>query len=275
MKIALLGASGQLGSEFLKHFTRHSDITPYTRKTFDITDFQKAQQALKQDKPGIVINCTAYNRVDDAETNTEKAFLINAFSVENLAKICADLDIPLVHFSTDYVFGKDFKHKKPYTESSKPGPLNIYGKSKLKGEELIKQNCSKHFIIRTAGLYCLSGNNFVKTMLRFAKEKDEIKVVDDQITAPTWTQDIIDLLHGIITSENYGFYHITPKGETSWYNFAQEIFKITGAKVKCVPCTTKEYPLSAKRPAYSVLESTKTAPKRTWQESLNACLKTL
>ena len=277
MKIAILGSAGQLGSDIFKTFHDTNNITavPYARTDIDITHFQKTRERLKNDTPDMIINCVAYNRVDSAETEAKQAFLVNAFAVGELAKLCKDMDIPLVHFSTDYIFGQNKNRAKPYVETDTPAPINRYGESKLKGEQLIAENCAKYFIIRTSGLYGQSGRNFVHTMLSRAKTHSETKVVNDQIVTPTWTQDIIDVLNDIIFSNMYGIYHVTPRGETSWHGFAKRIFEKAHPAHACVPCTSAEYPLPARRPSYSVLESVKIVPKRRWEESLDAYLASL
>ncbi len=277
VKIAILGSAGQLGSGIFKTFHDKKNITavPYTRTDIDITDFQRTHERLKNDTPDMIINCAAYNRVDSAETETKQAFLVNAFAVGELAKLCNALRIPLVHFSTDYVFGQNKNRTTPYFETDAPAPINVYGESKLKGEQLVSENCEKYFIIRTSGLYGQNGRNFVHTMLSRAKTHRETKVVSDQIITPTWTRDIIDVLENIIFSNEYGIYHVTPHGETSWHGFAKRIFEKAHPSHICIPCTSQEYPLPAQRPSYSVLKSAKTAPQRTWEESLDAYLSSL
>ena len=276
MNIVLLGAHGQLGSEIAgARYALNARILPFTRSVLDITDFPKMQKTLLKEAPDMVINSAAYTRVDDAETEKEHAFLVNATAVGELAKLCGDMDIPLVHFSTDYVFGGEQDRKTPYTETDQPSPINRYGESKLKGEELIAENCKKYFIIRTSGLYGRNGQNFVKTMIARAKTQGHTKVVDDQITVPTWTHDILDALPDILASREYGIYHVTPNGHTSWFEFAKKIFETANPAHLCIPCASRDYPLPAKRPFYSVLKSAKISPRRSWEESQSAFLQSL
>ena len=210
----------------------------------------------------MVIHCAAYTNVDKAEEEPEKAELINVKGTENIAKVSAELDIPVVYISTDYVF--DGSKNTPYTPDDIPNPLNIYGKTKLVGEEMIKKYCKKYYIVRTSWLYGHYGKNFVETMISMA-DKPELKVVDDQIGCPTWT---VELANGILKllSKPYGTYHVCGGGQTSWYGFAKEIFKNMNLDVNLIPCSSAEFPRPAKRPAYSAMDNQKLC--RNWESAL-------
>src|SRR3989344_4426101 len=238
LRIAVIGANGQLGTDLIKVFSKDSDLQlfPLTHKDIDIVDKNTINQVINRIKPDIVINTAAYHRVNDCETNLEKAFLINAFAQKNLAEYCSQQNSVLVYISTDYVFGL----------------------SKLTGEYFTRYICKKYFILRSSGLFglkgsSLKGGNFVETMLKFAHEKMNVRVVNDQFLAPTYTVDLAKQIHKLIKTDSYGIYHASALGECSWYTFAKEIFKITNTKVHLIPITSKEYYTPAKRPLYSVL----------------------
>lgn len=261
-RIAIIGADGQLGTDLVKTLQSdsHIELFPLTHKDIEITDEGIVKKVLDAISPNIVINTAAFHRVDDCETYIDKAFLVNVFAQKKLACYCAEKNQTLVYISTDYVFGLDTQRVTPYKEIDAPGPLNVYGLSKLTGEYFTRYICKKYFIIRSCGLFgstpsSVKGGNFVETMLKLAKEKGHIRVVDDQILTPTYTVDLAKQMHKLITTEHYGLYHITPQGECSWYEFAKEIFHLTKTKVKLTPVTSKEFYTPAKRPKYSVLEN--------------------
>lgn len=264
LRIAVIGANGQLGSDLIKALSKDFDIQlfPLTHKDIDIVDKSATKQLLNRIKPNIVINTAAYHRVNDCETNIDKAFLVNAFAQKNLAEYCSQQNSTLVYISTDYIFGLDRKKTTPYKETDSPGPLNVYGLSKLTGEYFTKYICKKYFILRSSGLFGLKGSslksgNFVETMLKLAHEKTDIRVVNDQFLAPTYTVDLAKQIHKLIKTNNYGIYHAAAFGECSWHVFAKEIFKITNTKVNLIPITSKEYYTPVKRPLYSVLRNDK------------------
>ncbi len=264
MKILVTGANGMLGQDLcpiledVGAFVIETDVD-----TLDITKGDAVEQALTDIHPDMVIHCAAYTNVDKAEEELETAKLINVTGTENIAKICGKLDIPLVYISTDYVF--DGTKTEPYAPDDTTNPLNNYGLTKLQGEEAVKKYCEKYYIARTSWLYGHYGKNFVETMISLAG-KDELKVVDDQIGCPTWT---VELANGILKllSKPYGTYHVCGSGSTSWYGFAQEIFKQTGLNVNLKPCTTEEFPRPAKRPQYSVMANENIC--RNWQVALH------
>jgi dTDP-4-dehydrorhamnose reductase len=203
------------------------------------------------------INCAAFTAVDKAESEIEKAYEINALGAKNLAVTCSKNNTVLIHISTDFVFNG--KSLTPYTEKDLANPINIYGKSKLKGEEEIINTFNKYFILRTSWLYSEHGNNFMKTMLRLAETRDEINVVNDQIGTPTYARDLAKVILNLINDRNefYGLYHFSNEGIASWYEFAKVIFEVSGKNIKVKPVSTMEYLTPANRPAYSVMDKTK------------------
>jgi len=280
MRVLVIGASGQLGTDLVKVMDGW-DLVPITHADLDICDFVYTRKVIEEKKPDVVINTAAFNRVDDCEEEVSKAFWVNAFAVRNLAQICADLDCVLVHISTNYVF--DGRKREPYTEEDPPNPLSVYGASKLTGEYFVRNICPKHFIIRTSGLYGVAGSrakggNFVETMIRLAKEDKPIRVVNDQVLTPTYTRDLAEKIKELLQTKAYGLYHITNSGECSWYEFASKIFELLGLNPEFVPTTTAEFGAKAKRPAYSVLAHEKLKrlridDVRSWREGLRAYLK--
>ncbi|MEM3432972.1 MAG: dTDP-4-dehydrorhamnose reductase [Candidatus Methanomethyliaceae archaeon] len=279
MRIVVIGANGQLGTDLVK-VLNNWDLVPLTHADLDICDFVRTRKVLTELKPDIVINTAAFNRVDDAEDQPEKAFWVNTYAVRNLAQVCTDLDCTLMHISTDYVFGGE--KRTPYTEDDPPNPLNVYGVSKLAGEYFARNICPKHFIVRTSGLYGVAGSsgkggNFVETMVRLAREGKPIRVVTDQVLTPTYTKDLAQKIKELLTTEAYGLYHITNSGQCSWYEFASKIFELLGMKPDFGPTTSVEFGAKARRPAYSVLahERLKQLGKddlRPWPEALKAYL---
>jgi dTDP-4-dehydrorhamnose reductase len=274
MKILITGAYGMLGSD-LREVLKNQELIVTGSKDLDITDEEKVVEFVCENSPELVINAAAYTAVDDCETHYDDAYAVDAIGPKNLAIACNKLDIPLVHISTDYVF--DGTKRTPLIEADKLGPQSAYGKTKLAGEEFIQENTDKYFILRTAWLYGLHGNNFVKTMLDLAENHDEITVVDDQVGSPTYSFDLAVAITNLLYSDKYGIYHVTNEGECSWYEFAKLIFELSNIDVKVVPVTTEEFPRPAPRPHYSVLNNKKWnssgfVPMRTYQEALSEYL---
>ncbi|MBD2480932.1 dTDP-4-dehydrorhamnose reductase [Planktothrix sp. FACHB-1365] len=266
-KILLIGKDGQLGQELQPFLTSMGSLVAVGRDTLDLSQPQIIEQIIEDIQPEWVINAAAYTAVDKAESEPELAMKINGIAPGILAKACQQLDAKLIHISTDYVFDGTQSH--PYIETDSTHPLGVYGQSKLAGEIAIQETQAKFAIIRTAWVYGVGGTgNFVKTMLRLGKEREEIRVVSDQVGSPTWTGDLaqsIVQLMPLLNSETYGIYHCTNSGVTSWYDFAIAIFeeaKLLGFPLKIervIPITTPEYPTPASRPAYSVLSGKKLA----------------
>jgi len=280
MRYVILGAAGQLGRDLGPRLS--GEVIPLTRELADLTFPQTLRTALTELRPAVVLNCAAYNFVDRAEAEPEAAFTVNTWGVRNLAVVCRDLDITLVHFSTDYVFGLESARTTPYTEQDLPGPLGVYGLSKLAGEYIVQALVPRHFVIRTCGLYGAwgsggKGGNFVETMLRLAGQGKALRVVADQVCTPSYTIDIAAATAALIETETHGVYHLTNAGGCSWYDFAKTIFEQAGVKVNLTAITTHEYGAPTRRPTYSVLENAAYArlgltPPRPWQEALAAYL---
>jgi dTDP-4-dehydrorhamnose reductase len=261
MKTALVtGSNGQLG----KSIRQISRDYPELKFIFtdlaelDITHNEEVNTFFEFNKIDYCINCAAYTAVDKAEDEADKAFLINAKALKNLAEACKNTGTVLIHVSTDFVF--DGTKRIPYTEADMPNPLSVYGKSKLQGEMYIKEIWDRHFIVRTSWLYSEYGNNFVNTILRLTETRNEISVVNDQKGSPTYAKDLALFLLKIIdiSSEDYGTYHYSSEGNISWHDFAVEIFKHHRRAVRVVPIPTSAHPTVAKRPAYSVMDLSKT-----------------
>jgi dTDP-4-dehydrorhamnose reductase len=271
MKILLIGANGQLGTDLVKVLGQGS-LVPLNQNEIDITDYSRTQSIVEPHQPDIIINTAAYHNVPLCEQNRETAFKVNAYAVENLARICQAKKIKLIHFSTDYVF--DGKKTTPYNEDDTPNPLNVYAQSKLAGERFVQQ-MDDYYLIRTAGLYGTAGcwgkggTNFVENILRQAKTQKTLQVADNIITNPTYTYDLALKIKELI-EQNYasGIYHITNSGQCSWYEFALEIASLNKLKVKIEPKQEQALQAGVKRPLYSVLTSKKLSPLRHWKDAL-------
>lgn len=280
MKIALLGANGQLGQDLKAALQSHA-VHAFTRHDFDVTDHPRTKSVLMDVRPEVVLNTTAYHRVDDCETRPDLAYASNVLAVLNLIRIANDLNAVLVHFSTDYVF--DGKTRQPYTETSEPFPLSVYANSKFAGELLVRALCRKHFTIRTCGLYGKAGSqgkggNFVQTMLAKAQRREPIRVVNDQTVTPTYTVDLAHQVARVLPTENFGLYHMTNEGSCTWFEFARAIFEMEALEADLTPTTSDAYKAPAIRPQYSVLENARLKElglnqMRHWREALAAYLK--
>ena len=275
-KILVTGANGQLGLSIKAVGKNYpSMIFTFTDvEDLDITNSKKVTFFFENNKFDYCVNCAAYTAVDKAEEDVENAFSINATAVKNLSIACKNSTVVLIHVSTDFVF--DGLKKTPYSEEDLPNPLSVYGSSKLKGEQVIQDILDSYFIVRTSWLYSEYGNNFVKTMLRLSETHKEINVVDDQIGSPTYAGDLAEFIISVISleSELYGVYHFSNEGNISWYDFAVEIFEKSQRHIKVNPIESTLYPTAAKRPAYSVLGTTKAKKLgqikiKNWKESLS------
>ena len=252
MKALITGAEGMLGMDLSPVLEDYGyEVLEFGHNKLDILNSKKVCEVIREEKPDIIFHCAAYTNVDNAEADYEKAYAVNVTGTENIAKASEENGAVLIYISTDYVF--DGEKTTPYAPQNAVNPINNYGLTKLKGEEAVKKICSKYYIIRTSWLYGHHGKNFVETMLSL-KDKEEIKVVDDQIGCPTWT---VELAEGIIKVLNkpYGIYHICGSGSASRYEFAKEIFKQRGIKANITPCKTEDFPCIAKRPKYSVMDN--------------------
>lgn len=273
MKVLVTGSNGMLGRDLCPIFEDAGMFVIETsRETFDITDFKTTENYILNVKPQIIVHLAAYTNVDSAETDSKKADLVNHKAVENLAVIAKKADIPIVYISTDYVF--DGTKTTPYLPDDPVNPFSVYGKTKALGEKAVIKNTEKHYIVRTSWLYGINGKNFIETMLNLEETDKEIKVVNDQTGSPTYT---VDLALGILKLLNkpFGIYHISGEGETTWYDFAREIFAQTGLNPKLTPISTEKYAENqnktiAKRPKYSTLQNS--IPMRSWKEALQSYL---
>ena len=276
MKILVTGANGQLGQELVQQLTKHDvELFAYTKSQLDICNLNAVINVVEEIQPHVIINVAAYTKVDLAETNKELAFQVNAYGQRNLTVAAEKVGAKICYVSTDYVF--DGNASEPYEEHALVNPIGVYGKSKYAGEQLTQSLSTKFFIVRTAWVYGEYGPNFVKTMLRLAKERDELGVVSDQIGSPTYTVDLAEFIIELVQTEKYGVYHCTNGGSCSWYEFAKAIFEESGIEIKLNPLTTDQYHTPAKRPTYSVLSDAALKlndfqPTRHWRDGLKAFL---
>lgn len=252
MKVLVTGANGQLGYDVVKELQKQNiECYGASRQDFDIVDFEATENFIKNYMPDAVIHCAAYTAVDKAEDEQELCYLVNASATENIAEICKKINAKMLYISTDYVF--DGTKDGFYKVDDKPNPINVYGKTKLLGEQAVQKILDKYFIVRISWVFGEHGYNFVKTMLRLGKERKELNVVADQYGSPTYTADLAPLLVEMIKTDKYGVYHATNEGVCTWAEFAEEIFKIAGMNVKVNHIMTAEYPTRAQRPMNSRL----------------------
>lgn len=258
-KVLVTGAKGQLGQciQSIAHQYPTLNFLFVDKQQMDITNIIQISEFFKTHKVDWCINCAAYTAVDQAENHKEEAYQINVLGTRNIAQICQEYDVKLIHISTDFVF--DGLKTSPYTERDATNPINVYGETKLKGELEVKAHCASHFIIRTSWLYSEFGHNFMKTMLRLASERDILRVVNDQIGSPTYALDLAEaLLHIIEKDKNhYGVFHYSNQGQISWFEFAKTIFELANHHIVLEQILTKDYPTLATRPLYSVLDTSK------------------
>ena len=286
MVVLVTGANGQLGQsiQFIANQYPNIQFVYTDYQEHDITNFESCHTVFAKYKPQFCINTAAYTAVDKAESEAEKAHLINVIGPENLAKVCKEYNTILLHISTDFIF--DGTSTQPYLETDIPNPKSVYGQTKLDGELAVQKNWEKHFIIRTSWVYSQFANNFMKTMLRLASERDSLSVVNDQIGTPTYAVDLAEVLMNIIQSSitnkpsPFGIYNFSNEGVCSWHDFASAIFHQKGISIDLQPIPTSAYPTPAKRPSYSVLDKSKI--KNTfnlkindWKTSLQSCLNQL
>jgi len=263
MNVLLIGANGQLGHELIRTYPQRMGVVlnALDFPDIDITDRTSLDQSIKKNVPDLIINAAAYTNVDGAEQDRDNAYDVNSNGAKNLAQICQERRLRLVHISTDFVFSG--AHNRPYKPHDKTMPLSVYGKSKLEGENAVLEILDKDaLIIRTAWLYSSHGNNFVKTMLRLMAEKESLSIVDDQIGTPTWAHGLAKILWKAVQNNLAGIYHWTDFGIASWYDFAVAIQEEAHAagillkKIPLIPISTDQYPTPAQRPFFSVLDKT-------------------
>lgn len=276
VKILVTGAKGQLGHDVVLELKKRGlDCLGADLQEFDITDFDAANNFINIYKPEVVIHCSAYTAVDKAEFEPRICYEVNVIGTENIAKICQKNDYKMLYISTDYVF--DGNGEIYYEPDDQAKPQNVYGKTKLAGEISIQKMLEKYFIVRTSWVFSTGGNNFVKTMLKLGKERNEIKVVGDQIGSPTYTVDLAVLLCDMIQTEKYGVYNVTNEGICSWAEFAESIFEFAKLDVKVNRITTEEYPTKAIRPKNSRMSKEKLVENGFkklpyWKDALKRCI---
>lgn len=291
MKILITGGKGQLGNELLSIIksgqaeigplekAKEYEVVSYDVDKLDISDLNKVREVLNIEKPNIVINCAACTNVDGCESNEELAFKVNSLGPRNLAIISEEINAKLVQVSTDYVFSGE-EREVPFREYDLTSPYSVYGKTKLMGEEFVKQYSKKAFIVRTSWLYGYVGHNFVYTMRRLGSEKEFLTVVNDQKGNPTHANDLAYHILKLIETEEYGIYHCTGKGECTWYDFVKKIMELSKLNCDVRPCTSEEFKTPAKRPEYSSLDNmmlrcTIGDEMRNWEEAIESFIKKL
>ena len=276
MKILVTGVNGQLGYDIVKECQkRNIEAVGVDVDEMDITNAKQVDKVIKKNKYDAVVHCAAWTAVDKAEDEIDACTKVNVVGTKNIVKVCKELDIPLMYFSTDYLF--DGQGESEWKEYDERHPLNVYGQTKYEGE-LAVQTLNRYFIVRIAWVFGVNGNNFIKTMLRLGKAHGAVSVVNDQIGSPTYTYDLAKLCVQMIQTNKYGIYHATNEGLCSWYEFACEIFKQAGMNVEVTPVDSTKFPAKAKRPNNSRMSKTmldKNGFDRlpTWQDALSRYLK--
>jgi dTDP-4-dehydrorhamnose reductase len=282
MKVAVIGASGQLGQDVVRAFAVQGDeVCAFNHQDVELSSLDSVVACLRSAQPEVVVNTAAMHHVENCEQQSARAHEVNVVGAKNLATATRDLGSVLIHVSTDYVF--DGKKNKPYVESDEARPLNVYGRTKLEGEQFVREINPRHYVLRTAALYgshpcrAKGGQNFVDLMLRLARERGRVRVVDSEFTSPTATADVARQIAALNRADAYGLYHATAEGSCSWYEFAREIFRVADVSVNLEVAAADEFPAKVPRPAYSVLENHGLKSHdlnlfRPWQEGLNAYL---
>ncbi len=278
MRTLLIGRRGQLGSDLIDVW--NGDLSTFSHDEFDVTNRELAREVVTRERPDLVINTAAYHRVDDCETAGALAFEVNALGAKNVADAAHEVDAAVMFISTDYV--QDGEKGSPYVEDDLPRPLSVYGASKLAGEHLVRQSNPKHYVVRSSSLFGVAGasgkgGNFVETMIRKAQAGEPLRVVDDQVSSPTFTADLAGKLQELAGTERYGLYHITNSGQTSWHGFAAKIFELMKLEPSLTPFSSDELGAPAQRPTFSVLENRALAEAgleklRSWEDALAAYL---
>lgn len=280
MRILLTGRTGQVGWELERRLSPLGQLFAFDRVSLDLANPDQIVARVREVKPDLIVNAAAYTAVDRAESEPRLAAQVNATAPRILAEEASRLGAALIHYSTDYVF--DGAKSTPYVESDSPNPLSAYGKSKLEGERSIRASGCRHLILRTSWVYGVRGTNFLLTILRLARERPELRVVDDQIGAPTWCRDVANATAQLATEaaagRAEGLYHLTAAGATSWCGFAREILRVRGIETPVRAVSTAEYPTPARRPANSLLSCAAIAARwklrlPQWQDSLAECLR--
>jgi dTDP-4-dehydrorhamnose reductase len=262
VKVLLIGANGQLGSDLKKVFAAAGDeVVALTHAQMDVCNPERVAAVVRETQPQVVLNTAAFHKVEECEKKPELAFQVNGAAAMNLAQVCQKAGATLAHFSTDYVFG-GYARNTPFEETDRPAPQNAYGVSKLAGEYLIASNTDRYFVLRVCGLYGIAGSsgkggNFVENMLKKALAGEAVRVVEDQVLTPTYTVDLAKAVRRLIQTGKFGLYHLSSEGQCSWYEFTRHIFECAGVKASLTGCKTTDFPSPVKRPAYSVLSKAK------------------
>ena len=272
MKIIVLGANGQLGWEYSKFLNNKVELFTFSHSELDILNFKEVIRKFEEITPDVVINCAAYTKVDQAEENKHLAYQINTIGAKNVSFAAFKVRAKVVYFSTDYVF--DGIKKLSYNEFDKPNPISAYGKSKLLGEVYTRKHNPNNLILRISWLYGIHGSNFVKNIIKLAKEKGKLKVVNDQVGTPTYTLDVVRQTWQLIQDDSVGLYHCSNTGQTNWFEFAKKIIEQINLNRRVLPIKTDELPVLAKRPSFSVLENYLLEIEnknimRSWEEAFN------
>ena len=253
MKTLVTGSAGMLAKDLIPCLLKMSrEVLAPPEDELDITNLGVVKHAVDEFAPDLIINCAAYTNVDEAEKQEHQALMVNGLGVQNLCILCQEHDIPLVHFSTDYVF--DGTKPSPYTIYDETNPINAYGRSKLLGEKYILWLLSNFYLIRTSWLFGLHGKNFIETMLEIGQRQKQVSVVTDQKGCPTWTRHLAEVTVALIETGRYGIYHVTNSEPTTWFDFTKEIFRLAGLSTEVLPVTSEQFPRPAKRPSNSVLD---------------------
>lgn len=285
MKIAVIGANGQLGNDVARAFTSNGDeVCPITHSDIELADIDSISNCMRTLHPDFIVNTAAMHHVENCEREPQKAFAVNGVGVWNLSKVVSDLHAVLVHVSTDYVF--DGSKARPYEETDVPSPLNVYGNTKLAGEYFVRSTLEKHFVLRTSAIYgqnpcrAKGGLNFIQLMLKVAKEREEVRVVDSEIVTPTSTAELAQQIVALSRTDAYGLYHATAEGNCSWHEFAREIFELANTWVNLKVAGANEFPAKVPRPKYSVLENRRLKDHglnifRPWQEGVREYLSSM
>lgn len=268
MKVFVTGANGQLGYDVIKRLESEGiDCVGTDIESLDITNEKQVKKVISEYNPDVVIHCAAYTAVDKAEDEKELCYSVNVLGTKYIAQACKETDTKMLYISTDYVF--DGEGDQPFEVTDKPNPINYYGQTKYEGELEVRNILEKYFIVRISWVFGINGNNFVKTMLKLGKEREEISVVADQIGSPTYTYDLAELLIEMIKTNKYGIYHATNEGYCSWYEFACEIFKQARIDIKVNPINTEDYPTKAIRPKNSRMNKNILNKLESWESALN------
>lgn len=275
MRVLITGAGGQLGRDLVAAYDDH-DVVGLPHAELDIGDEHAVTTAVERIRPELVLNAAAFTRVDACEDDPEPAWRANAAGPWCLASACAARDVPLVHVSTDYVF--DGTSPRPYTEFDSTNPQSVYGRTKAAGELLVRQHTDRHFIVRTSWLHAVNGGNFLSTMLRLGRGRDEVRVVHDQRGSPTFTFDLAPAVRALVETGRYGTYHLTNSGTCTWFELATTAFERAGVTVTCEPIDTATFGAPAPRPANSVLDNRMArmaglAPLPSWEDALDRWLR--